>query len=71
MLAEQVGAFYPDLCDPRTVSRLCMVHSRFSTNTFPAWERAHPYRLIAHNGEINTLRGNSAWMSARGLSGPG
>jgi glutamate synthase (NADPH/NADH) large chain len=65
MLAEQVGAFYRDLIDPRTVSKLCMVHSRFSTNTFPAWERAHPYRLIAHNGEINTLRGNSAWMSAR------
>jgi glutamate synthase (NADPH/NADH) large chain len=65
MLAEQVGAFYSDLSDPRTVSKLCMVHSRFSTNTFPAWERAHPYRLIAHNGEINTLRGNSAWMSAR------
>jgi glutamate synthase (NADPH) large chain len=65
MLAEQVGAFYQDLCDPRAVSRLCMVHSRFSTNTFPTWERAHPYRRIAHNGEINTLRGNQAWMSAR------
>jgi glutamate synthase (NADPH) large chain len=65
MLAEQLGAFYPDLSDPRTVSRLCMVHSRFSTNTFPTWERAHPYRRIAHNGEINTLRGNQAWMSAR------
>ena len=65
MLAEQLGAFYRDLCDPRTVSRLCMVHSRFSTNTFPTWERAHPYRRIAHNGEINTLRGNQAWMSAR------
>jgi glutamate synthase (NADPH) large chain len=65
MLAEQVAAFYPDLSDPRTVSKLCMVHSRFSTNTFPAWERAHPYRLIAHNGEINTLRGNMAWLSAR------
>ncbi|HKQ69203.1 MAG TPA: glutamate synthase large subunit [Polyangiaceae bacterium] len=65
MLAEQVGAFYSDLADPRSVSKLALVHSRFSTNTFPAWERAHPYRLIAHNGEINTLRGNSAWMSAR------
>ncbi|HEX9297322.1 MAG TPA: glutamate synthase large subunit [Polyangiaceae bacterium] len=65
MLAEQVAAFYRDLSDERTVSKLCMVHSRFSTNTFPAWERAHPYRRIAHNGEINTLRGNSAWMSAR------
>jgi glutamate synthase (NADPH/NADH) large chain len=65
MLAEQVAAFYPDLSDARTVSKLCMVHSRFSTNTFPSWERAHPYRLLAHNGEINTLRGNAAWMSAR------
>ncbi|MET0594568.1 MAG: glutamate synthase large subunit [Polyangiaceae bacterium] len=65
ILAEQVVAFYPDLSDPRTVSRLAMVHSRFSTNTFPTWERAHPYRRIAHNGEINTLRGNQAWMSAR------
>ncbi len=65
MLAEQVAAFYSDLSDPKTVSKLCMVHSRFSTNTFPSWERAHPYRVIAHNGEINTLRGNMAWMSAR------
>ncbi|WP_437669603.1 glutamate synthase large subunit [Sorangium sp. So ce131] len=65
MLAEQVSAFYPDLSDKRAVSRLAMVHSRFSTNTFPTWERAHPYRVIAHNGEINTLRGNTAWMSAR------
>src|SRR5258708_7088633 len=65
MLAEKVAAFSSDLSDQRTVSKLCMVHSRFSTNTFPAWERAHPYRLIAHNGEINTLRGNSARMSAR------
>ena len=54
MLAEQVGEFYPDLSDPRCVSLLALAHSRFSTNTFPAWERAHPYRLIAHNGEINT-----------------
>ena len=65
MLAEQVAAFYPDLADERTTSRLAMVHSRFSTNTFPSWKRAHPYRLLAHNGEINTLRGNMAWMSAR------
>jgi glutamate synthase (NADPH/NADH) large chain len=65
MLAEQVAAFYPDLGDPRTTSRLAMVHSRFSTNTFPSWERAHPFRLICHNGEINTLSGNRAWMSAR------
>ncbi|GAC1543227.1 MAG: hypothetical protein NVS3B10_07480 [Polyangiales bacterium] len=65
MLAEQLGAFFPDLLDPRAVSRLAMVHSRFSTNTFPTWERAHPFRLIAHNGEINTLSGNRAWMTAR------
>jgi glutamate synthase (NADPH/NADH) large chain len=65
MLAEQVAAFYPDLSDPRVTSRLAMVHSRFSTNTFPSWERAHPFRLICHNGEINTLSGNRAWMEAR------
>src|SRR3954470_17419657 len=65
MLAEQVAAFYPDLSDARCTSRLAMVHSRFSTNTFPSWERAHPFRLISHNGEINTLSGNRAWMSAR------
>ncbi len=65
MLAEQLGAFFPDLSDPRTVSRLAMVHSRFSTNTFPTWERAHPFRYLAHNGEINTLNGNKAWMRAR------
>ncbi len=65
MLAEQLGAFYPDLTDARTVARLAMVHSRFSTNTFPSWDRAHPFRLIAHNGEINTLSGNRVWMSAR------
>src|SRR5262249_25271765 len=65
MLAEQVAAFYPDLSDPRTTSRLAMVHSRFSTNTFPSWERAHPFRHICHNGEINTLSGNRAWMIAR------
>jgi glutamate synthase (NADPH/NADH) large chain len=65
MLAEQVAAFYPDLGDERCTSRLAMVHSRFSTNTFPSWERAHPFRLISHNGEINTLSGNRAWMEAR------
>ncbi len=65
MLAEQLGAFYRDLVDPRTASKLAMVHSRFSTNTFPTWDRAHPFRLIAHNGEINTLSGNRAWMRAR------
>ena len=65
MLAEQLGVFFPDLVDPRTRSRLAVVHSRFSTNTFPTWERAHPFRYIAHNGEINTLNGNKAWMRAR------
>jgi glutamate synthase (NADPH) large chain len=65
LLAEQVGAFFPDVSDERTVSRLAMVHSRFSTNTFPTWERAQPFRLVCHNGEINTLRGNILWMRAR------
>ena len=62
---EQVGEFYPDLSDPALESALALVHSRFSTNTFPSWERAHPYRMIAHNGEINTLQGNVNWMRAR------
>src|SRR5262249_52587503 len=62
MLAEQLGAFYRDLHDERTVSRLAMVHSRFSTNTFPSWERAHPFRMLCHNGEINALSGNKGWM---------
>jgi len=61
----QVGAYYPDLRDPEMESALALVHSRFSTNTFPSWERSHPYRYIAHNGEINTLRGNINWMHAR------
>jgi glutamate synthase (NADPH/NADH) large chain len=65
MLAEQLAGFYRDISDPRTISCLALVHSRFSTNTFPTWERAHPYRVIAHNGEINALRGNIAWMKAR------
>ncbi len=65
MLAEQLGEVFLELADPRAVSRLAVVHSRFSTNTFPSWERAHPYRRIAHNGEINTLRGNRTWMAAR------
>ncbi len=66
MLAEpQVVAFYPDLADERVTSALAVVHSRFSTNTFPAWPLAHPYRYVAHNGEINTLRGNRNWMAAR------
>jgi glutamate synthase (ferredoxin) len=62
---DQLPAFYPDLRDDRVESALALVHSRFSTNTFPSWSRAHPYRLIAHNGEINTLRGNVNWMHAR------
>jgi glutamate synthase (ferredoxin) len=61
----QVRAFYADLTDPRLTSAFAVVHSRFSTNTFPSWERAHPYRLVVHNGEINTLRGNINWMRAR------
>ena len=61
----QVAEFYLDLADPRMASALALVHSRFSTNTFPSWERAHPYRYIIHNGEINTLRGNVNWMRAR------
>jgi glutamate synthase (ferredoxin) len=63
--APQLRAFYPDLRDESVVSALGMVHSRFSTNTFPSWSRAHPYRYISHNGEINTLRGNINWMHAR------
>ena len=62
---RQVTSFYPDLSDPRMETAICLVHSRFSTNTFPSWERSHPYRYIIHNGEINTLRGNENWMHAR------
>ncbi len=65
LLANQVGTYYPDLADPRAVSALALVHQRFSTNTFPAWELAHPYRMIAHNGEINTVKGNVNWLNAR------
>ena len=65
LMPEQVEMFYPDLNDPAVDSALALVHSRFSTNTFPSWERSHPYRYIAHNGEINTLRGNVNWMKAR------
>jgi glutamate synthase (NADPH) large chain len=63
--AGQLPLFYPDLSDPDLESALALVHSRFSTNTFPNWARAHPYRYVAHNGEINTLRGNVNWMHAR------
>lgn len=62
---RQVVTFYPDLTDPLMETALAVVHSRFSTNTFPSWERAHPYRYMIHNGEINTLRGNENWMHAR------
>jgi len=65
LMAEQVDSFYKDLADPEMVSAIAMVHSRYSTNTFPTWALAHPYRMIAHNGEINTLRGNINWMHAR------
>jgi glutamate synthase (NADPH/NADH) large chain len=65
LLAAQVGSYYKDLQDPRVVSALALVHQRFSTNTFPTWDLAHPFRLIAHNGEINTLRGNVNWIRAR------
>ncbi len=65
LLADQVGQYYKDLTDPRTVSALALVHQRFSTNTFPEWPLAHPYRMVAHNGEINTVKGNFNWMRAR------
>ncbi len=65
LMSEQVEEFFSDLKDPAVESALCLVHSRFSTNTFPSWPRAHPYRYLAHNGEINTLRGNINWMHAR------
>ena len=67
-LADQLGTYYPDLHDPNFESALALVHQRFSTNTFPTWSLAHPYRMIAHNGEINTLRGNNNWMAARQAS---
>lgn len=65
LTTEQVRAFYTDLSDESVVTAIALVHSRFSTNTFPSWERAHPYRYLIHNGEINTLRGNVNWMHAR------
>jgi len=67
-LAYQLGAYYPDLHHPSFASALALVHQRFSTNTFPSWKLAHPYRMVAHNGEINTLRGNVNWMAARQAS---
>ena len=65
LLAEQVGEYYKDLTDDRVVSAIALVHQRFSTNTFPTWDLAHPFRMVAHNGEINTNRGNVNWMAAR------
>ena len=65
LLPHQMAAYYQDLTDERMVSALALVHSRFSTNTFPTWPRAHPYRYVCHNGEINTLKGNVNWMKAR------
>ncbi len=67
-LAYQVGAYYKDLTDPSFETALILVHQRFSTNTFPSWKLAHPYRMVAHNGEINTVRGNNNWMAARQAS---
>ena len=67
-LADQLGTYYPDLHAPDFESALALVHQRFSTNTFPTWSLAHPYRMVAHNGEINTLRGNNNWMAARQAS---
>jgi glutamate synthase (NADPH) large chain len=65
LLADQVGVYFKDLADARVVSALALVHQRFSTNTFPEWPLAHPYRMVAHNGEINTVKGNFNWMRAR------
>ena len=65
LIAGQIEGFYPDVCDPEFVSALCLVHSRYSTNTLGAWDLAHPFRYLAHNGEINTIQGNQNWMNAR------
>jgi len=65
LMSEQVDLFFPDLSDPLMVSAIALVHSRYSTNTFPSWSLAHPYRYVAHNGEINTLRGNINWLQTR------
>ena len=65
LLAPQIAHFYKELSDPEVVSALCLVHQRFSTNTFPTWQLAHPFRYLCHNGEINTLHGNVNWMHAR------
>ena len=65
LTAPQLGQFYPDLSDPRLESGLALAHARFSTNTFPSWPLAHPYRYVAHNGEFNTVQGNRNWMRTR------
>lgn len=65
--AYQVGLFFPDLHDPEMKSAICLIHSRFSTNTFPSWDRAQPFRFLAHNGEINTLKGAENWMTSHGI----
>src|SRR6185295_7592946 len=65
LLAPQIERYFPDLTDASLVSGLALVHQRYSTNTFPTWDLAHPFRFLCHNGEINTLRGNINWMHAR------
>src|SRR5438270_617215 len=65
LLAPQIAKFYGELSDPDVTSAMCLVHQRFSTNTFPTWQLAHPFRFVAHNGEINTMKGNVNWMHAR------
>jgi glutamate synthase (NADPH) large chain len=65
LLADQLGPYYPDLSDPELESAMAMIHQRYSTNTFPSWDLAHPFRYLAHNGEINTLRGNLNWLKSR------
>ncbi len=65
VLATELAHFYPDLSDPDYKTAIAVFHQRYSTNTFPTWERAQPFRLICHNGEINTLQGNENWMRAR------
>jgi len=65
LLADQMTAYFPDLNSEEMVSALVLVHQRYSTNTFPTWDLAHPFRFICHNGEINTLKGNVNWLNAR------
>jgi glutamate synthase domain-containing protein 1 len=65
LISRQIQGFFPDVCDPEFESALCLVHSRYSTNTLGSWNLAHPFRYLAHNGEINTIEGNQNWMRAR------